>query len=194
MGESQNQPFQLSFNRFLLVAFQGSRVTSSGGLILVRELDERFGLSRLIGEHLLDSRTGSIPCFCSTVRETTWRRSCDRAMCTVLTAGKSCYCRRLSASKRTWKCGFSGRRGLCQARDGPGPGRRWGEVYDPHSSGQPDDNAAGGGEGRVSRRGALSPWASSSLIWSCRAERSYASTTSGVQRNIWIKEGKLAVN
>lgn len=58
MGESQNQPLQLSFNRFLRVAFQGSRVTSDGGLILVRELDERFGLSGLIGEHLVDSRTG----------------------------------------------------------------------------------------------------------------------------------------
>ena len=58
MGESQNQPFQLSFNRFLRVDFQGSRVTSDGGLILVRELDERFGLSRLIGEYLVDSRTG----------------------------------------------------------------------------------------------------------------------------------------
>jgi len=58
VGESQNQPFQLSFNRFLRVAFQGSRVTSEGGLILVRELDERLGLNRLIGEHLVDSRTG----------------------------------------------------------------------------------------------------------------------------------------
>ncbi len=58
MGESQNQPFQLSFNRFLRVAFQGSRVTSDGGLILVRELDEQFALSELIGDHLVDSRTG----------------------------------------------------------------------------------------------------------------------------------------
>ena len=58
MGESQNQPFQLSFNRFLRVDFQGSRATSDSGLILVRELDERFGLSGLIGEHLVDSRRG----------------------------------------------------------------------------------------------------------------------------------------
>ena len=42
MGEDQKQPFQMSFNRFLRVAFQGSRVTSNGGLILVRELDEQF--------------------------------------------------------------------------------------------------------------------------------------------------------
>jgi hypothetical protein len=33
-------------------------VTSNGGLILVRELDERFGLGELIGQHLVDSRTG----------------------------------------------------------------------------------------------------------------------------------------
>src|SRR3990172_3963249 len=58
VGESQNQPFQLSFNRFLRVVFEGSRVTSDGGLILIREMDERFGLSELIEEHLVDSRTG----------------------------------------------------------------------------------------------------------------------------------------
>jgi len=43
MGEKQNQPFQLSFNASLKIDFQGSRVTSDGGLILVRELDERLG-------------------------------------------------------------------------------------------------------------------------------------------------------
>jgi hypothetical protein len=43
VGESPNQPFQLSFNASLKIDFQGSRVTSDGGLILVRELDERLG-------------------------------------------------------------------------------------------------------------------------------------------------------
>jgi hypothetical protein len=33
-------------------------VTSDGGLILVRELDERLGLEKLIEEHLSDSRQG----------------------------------------------------------------------------------------------------------------------------------------
>jgi hypothetical protein len=56
VGESQNQPFQLSFNSSLKVDFQGSRVTSDGGLILVRELDERLGFSELIEQHLTDSR------------------------------------------------------------------------------------------------------------------------------------------
>ncbi len=59
MGESPNQPFQLSFNRFLRVDFQGSRVISDGGLLLVRELDERLGLTGLIQNHLVDSRTAN---------------------------------------------------------------------------------------------------------------------------------------
>jgi len=58
MGEKENKPFQLSFNGALKVDFQGSRVTSDGGLILIRELDERLGLGRLIEEHLSDSRQG----------------------------------------------------------------------------------------------------------------------------------------
>jgi len=58
MGEMQNQPFQLSFNASLKVDFQGSRVTSDGGLILVRELDERLGFGELIEQHLTDSRRG----------------------------------------------------------------------------------------------------------------------------------------
>src|ERR1039458_8852824 len=58
MGEKQDQPFQLSFNASLKVDFQGSRVTSDGGLILVRELDERLGLGALIEQHLTDSRRG----------------------------------------------------------------------------------------------------------------------------------------
>jgi hypothetical protein len=58
MGEKQNQPFQLSFNAALKIDFQGSRVTSDGGLILVRELDERLGLGELIEQHLRDPRRG----------------------------------------------------------------------------------------------------------------------------------------
>lgn len=58
MGEKQNQPFQLSFNASLKVDFQGSRVTSDGGLILIRELDERLGFEKLIEEQLSDWRMG----------------------------------------------------------------------------------------------------------------------------------------
>src|SRR6202040_1455015 len=58
VGETQNRPFQLSFNSSLKVDFQGSRVTSDGGLVLVRELDERLDLSALTEQHLIDSGRG----------------------------------------------------------------------------------------------------------------------------------------
>src|SRR5450830_1184162 len=54
----ESEPFQFTFNGFLKVAFQGSRVTSDAGLILVRELDERLGLEAIMAEHLSDSRHG----------------------------------------------------------------------------------------------------------------------------------------
>src|SRR5437016_2803513 len=56
VGERQEQSFQLSFNGSLRVDFQGARVTSDGGLLLVRELDERLGFGELIERHLTDDR------------------------------------------------------------------------------------------------------------------------------------------
>jgi hypothetical protein len=69
-GEKENGPFQFTFNGFLKVAFQGSRVTSDAGLILIRELDERLGLEKLIPDHLSDSRHGTNTQF----RWVVWRR------------------------------------------------------------------------------------------------------------------------
>jgi hypothetical protein len=58
VGEKQNLPFPLSFHACLKVDFQGSRVTSDGGLLQVGELDERLGLSALITGRVLDDRRG----------------------------------------------------------------------------------------------------------------------------------------
>jgi hypothetical protein len=76
MGEKQNQPFQLSFNASLKVDFQGSRVTSDGGLILVRELDERLEFGQLIEQHLTDPRRGNntqLP-LCDLLRQSIYSR------------------------------------------------------------------------------------------------------------------------
>ena len=75
MGDGVKRAFQLSFNRFLRIGFQGSRVTSNGGLILVRELDERLGFGELIAEHLTDSRaTNARFSFADLLRQSVYSR------------------------------------------------------------------------------------------------------------------------
>ena len=58
MGEQHHEPFPLSFNSSLRVDVRGSRVTSDGGLIVVRELDEWLGMGALIERYLTDTRRG----------------------------------------------------------------------------------------------------------------------------------------
>ena len=58
MGEAKNHYFRLSFTDKLKVFFKGSEITSDGGLIAVRELDERLGLTALAEEFLSDTRYG----------------------------------------------------------------------------------------------------------------------------------------
>src|SRR6516165_6285726 len=79
VGESPKQPFQLSFNASLKIDFQGSRVTSDGGLILVRELDERLGFGELIQQHLTDSRRGKNTqfAFVDLLRQSVYSRLAD---------------------------------------------------------------------------------------------------------------------
>jgi hypothetical protein len=55
VGETQNQPFQLSFNASSRVDIQGSRVPSERGLILIRKLDEWLDFW-LIKRYLTDAR------------------------------------------------------------------------------------------------------------------------------------------
>src|ERR1019366_7826601 len=75
MGEIQSRPFQLSFNASLKVGFQGSRVTSDGGLILVRDLDERLGFGELIEQYLTDSRGKNAQfCFADLLRQSVYSR------------------------------------------------------------------------------------------------------------------------
>jgi hypothetical protein len=59
-GEGQKQGFQLSFNRFQRVAFQGLQVTSDGGLIMVWELDVRLGFGDLMTRRLFGAMVGRI--------------------------------------------------------------------------------------------------------------------------------------
>jgi len=58
MGESCKDALRLDFDRKLKVEFHGTKVTSDAGLLVYRELDEVFGLTKMIESELTDSRTG----------------------------------------------------------------------------------------------------------------------------------------
>jgi hypothetical protein len=75
VGERQQQPFESSFNSSLRVEFQGARLTSDGGLLMVRELDERLGFGELIKRHLTDARgkNTQLP-LADLVRQSVYRR------------------------------------------------------------------------------------------------------------------------
>ena len=58
MVESETGVLRLDFDLRLKLEFHGSKVTSDGGLLPFRELDDALGLSDIAGERLIDPRTG----------------------------------------------------------------------------------------------------------------------------------------
>jgi len=75
VGDIQNQPFPLSFNNLWNVNFQGLRVASDGGVILIRELDERLGFGELVEEYLTDAHAQSArPPFAELLRQSVYSR------------------------------------------------------------------------------------------------------------------------
>jgi hypothetical protein len=57
-GEAQTGPLRLQFDRSVKLAFQGSSISSDGGLLLYRELEDALGLIDLAVTHLADPRSG----------------------------------------------------------------------------------------------------------------------------------------
>jgi hypothetical protein len=58
-GEAQGADLRLAFDCRLKLEFHGTKVTSDGGLLACRELDDTLGLSETAGEVLTDTRTGA---------------------------------------------------------------------------------------------------------------------------------------
>ena len=57
-GEAKTEALRLNFDRRLLLQFRGSVITSDGGLLAYRELDDVLGLTTSGGERLAEARTG----------------------------------------------------------------------------------------------------------------------------------------
>src|SRR3954463_12440350 len=57
-GESKSEALKLDFDRRLMLQFRGSAITSDGGLLAYRELDDVLALTATAGEILADARTG----------------------------------------------------------------------------------------------------------------------------------------
>src|SRR5712691_6425589 len=57
-GESKGEALRLDFDRRLMLRFCGSVITSDGGLLAYRELDDAVGLTDTGADTLADARTG----------------------------------------------------------------------------------------------------------------------------------------
>ena len=57
-GEADRGALRLDFDRRLLLQFRGSVITSDGGLLAYRELDDALDLTDTGADTLADARTG----------------------------------------------------------------------------------------------------------------------------------------
>src|ERR1700675_4396778 len=57
-GESKSPALRLDFDRRLMLRFCGSVITSDGGLLAYRELDDAVGVPDTAADTLADARTG----------------------------------------------------------------------------------------------------------------------------------------
>ena len=58
-GERKKGVLRPDFNRSIKIDFQGATLSSDTGFLLLREIDERFGVIEAIGDALEDNRSPS---------------------------------------------------------------------------------------------------------------------------------------
>jgi hypothetical protein len=58
-GEAQKEAIRPDFNKSIIIDFAGAKITSDAGFLLMREVDQRFGLIENGCKHLVDNRSAS---------------------------------------------------------------------------------------------------------------------------------------
>jgi len=58
-GETKKEAIRPDFNRSIFIDFAGAKITSDAGFLLMREVDQRFGIIESGSSHLVDDRSAS---------------------------------------------------------------------------------------------------------------------------------------